>query len=114
MSFACALILSQHEPKLLRQCLESFALKIHYPIERLRFSFWLPDSFTSIEIERIFELGEYVCATGKNVIVINVVKVKSTNSTKTLETNLNGNKQMIPSERAQKTVKNEPKNIQNH
>jgi predicted RNase H-like nuclease (RuvC/YqgF family) len=43
-----------------------------------------------------------------------VVKVKSTNSTKTLETNLNGNKQMIPSERAQKTVKNKPKNIQNH
>jgi hypothetical protein len=39
-----------------------------------------------------------------------VIKVKSTNSTKTLETNLNGNKQMIPSERAQKTVKNEPKN----
>ena len=29
-----------------------------------------------------------------------VVKVNSTNSTKTLETNLNGNKQIIPSERA--------------
>ena len=43
-----------------------------------------------------------------------VVKENSTNSTKTLETNLNGNKQMIPSERAQKTVKNKPKNIQNH
>jgi hypothetical protein len=43
-------------------------------------------------------------------IVEPVVKVNSTNSTKTLETNLNGNKQIIPSERAQKTVKNEPKN----
>ena len=46
--------------------------------------------------------------------VVTVVKVNNTNSVNTLETNLNGNKQMIPSERAQKTVKNEPKNTQNH
>jgi hypothetical protein len=43
-----------------------------------------------------------------------VVKVNNTNGVKTLKTNLNGNKQMIPSERAQKTVKNKPKNTQNH
>jgi hypothetical protein len=43
-----------------------------------------------------------------------VVKVNNTNSVSTLKTNLNGNKQMIPLERAQKTVKNKPKNTQNH
>jgi hypothetical protein len=60
------------------------------------------------------ELCEYHCIglgmIDKPLWSGSVVKVNNTNSANTLETNLNGNKQMILLERAYKMVKNKPKN----